>query len=152
MKIIRRYIECAVFVTVWMACGWIFRLSNQVYLLLGVQGLVFFQLAIARRPLPQLWVRDSRAFRLDRVGVALAAILTLLPVLTIVKQRDSWERLFPFIAAIIGAAPAAFALRATKHQTASTSFDRLRNGDHNRLRCFRGFCFARWSLASVWPA
>jgi membrane protease YdiL (CAAX protease family) len=107
----RRYIECGIFVAAWMACGWLFRPSNQVYLILGVPWLMFFQVAVARRPLPQLWVRPSRTFRLDRVGDAWVATLMLLPLLTIAKQRGSWDRMLPPILALIGAVPAAFALR-----------------------------------------
>jgi len=103
--------ECVVFVTAWMACGWIFRLSNQAYLTLGIPWLVFFQLMVARRPLPQLWVRDSGTFRLDRAGTAWASILMLLPVVVIVRQHSSWEPMLPVIWAVVGAVPAAFALR-----------------------------------------
>ncbi|HEY7089979.1 MAG TPA: CPBP family intramembrane glutamic endopeptidase [Tepidisphaeraceae bacterium] len=111
MNTTRRYFECGVFVAVWMAFGWLFRLSNQAYLILGVPWLLFFQVVVARRPLRQLWVRESGTFRLDRAGAALMAILMVLPVLTIAKQRDSWVRTLPPILALIGAVPAAFALR-----------------------------------------
>ncbi|HEY7087185.1 MAG TPA: type II CAAX endopeptidase family protein [Tepidisphaeraceae bacterium] len=111
MSTTRRYIECGVFVAVWMACGWLFHLSNQSYLILGIPWLMFFQLVVARRPLSQLWVRESGTFRLDRAGAALTGILMVLPVLAIAKQRDSWVRMLPPVLAVIGAAPAAFALR-----------------------------------------
>jgi membrane protease YdiL (CAAX protease family) len=110
----RRYVECGVFVAVWMACAWLFGLGNQAYLILGIPWLVLFQVAIARRPLAQLWVREAGTFRLDRAGAAWAAVLMSLPVLAIAKQRDawdSWDRMLPPVLAVIGAVPAAFALR-----------------------------------------
>jgi hypothetical protein len=111
MKITRRYVECFVFVAVWVTCGWLFRPSLIVYQLLGIPWLVFFQVAVARRPLPQLWVRDPGAFRLDRAGAAVTAILILVAVAAIVRQSHPWIRVVASVLAIIGAFPAAFALR-----------------------------------------
>jgi hypothetical protein len=107
----RRYIECFVFVAAWMAFGWIFHPSVLVYQMFGIPLLVLFQLVVARRSLSQLWVRKSEVFRLDRAGAVLSAVLMLPLVFAAVKHRDSWEQMFFYILAAIGAVPAAFALR-----------------------------------------
>ena len=116
MNTTRRYLECLLFVIVWVACGWLFRPSPQVYLFLGIPWLVFFQLAVARRPLSQLWARDAKALCLDRVSVAVVALFILVAVGALVKQHDYPDRVSAFVFAITGAIPAAFALRQQRGQ------------------------------------
>lgn len=116
MNITRRYLECALFVAIWMACGWWFHLNasrttHQIYLLLGIPLVILFQLAVARRPLRQLWVRESGTFRLDRMGGVLAVVLMLLPVVLTLMNRRSPVLTLSFLCSVIGAVPAAFALR-----------------------------------------
>lgn len=111
MNTARRYLECFLFVIVWVACGWLFRPSPQVYLFLGIPWLVFFQLAVARRPISQLWARDAKVLCLDRPSVAMAAVFILVAVGALVGQHDYPDRMAAFLFAITGAVPAAFALR-----------------------------------------
>lgn len=66
LTLLRRYAECAAFLLLWMAGGFYFKLSPVVFTLLGLPLVAIFQLAIARRPLAQLWVRDATSFNLDR--------------------------------------------------------------------------------------
>src|SRR5665213_46523 len=88
MRKMRRYIICAIFIAVWMACGWCLPQGTDYYLFLGIPLVVTFQLGIARRPLRELWVRDGGggAFRLDRTGVVLAVVLMLVPALNLMKN------------------------------------------------------------------
>jgi membrane protease YdiL (CAAX protease family) len=113
MKIMRRYTICAVFIVAWMACGWCLPHGTDLYLFLGIPLVVIFQLGIARRPLRQLWVRDGGggAFRLDRTGVILAVGLILVSALNLMKNWHSWKIELGFVFGIVGAIPAAFALR-----------------------------------------
>jgi hypothetical protein len=76
--------------------------------------MIIFQLAVARRPLQQLWVRDAGAFKLDGMGVVLVALLLVLPTFLLVRYRHSLgTHLFVF-PPMVGAVPAAFALRQQK--------------------------------------
>ena len=76
----RRYVESAAFIAVWMILGWLLRLDNPVYIILGVPLLVLFQLGVRRLPLRQLWVRDpERPLRMDRWGVVLALLFMATP-------------------------------------------------------------------------
>ncbi len=106
---IRRYIESAVFVLVWMACGSFFELGGPGYLLLGVPLVVIFQLLIARRPLHQLWVRESESFRTDLKTFLTALTLIGVPVLALFLQIRDYR--FMLMVVAVGAIPCAFALR-----------------------------------------
>lgn len=61
--VIRRYLECAIFVLLWMAAQVYLRLSPIEDQLIGIPLIVIFQLAVARRPLAQLWAFDAVKFR-----------------------------------------------------------------------------------------
>jgi hypothetical protein len=54
-----RYLQVLALVVVWIAIGFYFRVDANSYLLLGVPLTVVFQLAVARRRLSALWVRDA---------------------------------------------------------------------------------------------
>lgn len=58
----RRYLEVAGFVAVWMALGWALHLSGEAYLQLGIPLVLLFQLALRRQPLVRLWVTDDKAY------------------------------------------------------------------------------------------
>jgi hypothetical protein len=64
-----------------MICGWLFRLSTEAYLVLGVPLVALFQIAVRHRSLRELWVRDpEQPLRIDRLGWAIALILLIMPV------------------------------------------------------------------------
>ncbi|MBI2516613.1 MAG: CPBP family intramembrane metalloprotease [Opitutae bacterium] len=105
----RRYIECSIFVLVWMAAGSLFKLGGSGYLLLGVPLVVAFQLLIARRPLRQLWARDPGSFRMDFKTLLMALTLISVPVLALFFQVRQYGSMLVVIA--VGAIPCAFALR-----------------------------------------
>lgn len=80
-SLIRRYMEAAALIAVWMICGWLFRLSTPAYLVLGVPLVGLFQVFVRRRPLQELWVRDpGQPFRLDRLGWVMALALLVMPI------------------------------------------------------------------------
>jgi hypothetical protein len=100
------------FLAAWMSIGWAFRLDPNLYLLAGVPLTAAFQLAIARRPLRGLWVREAPPLRLDaRVGL-LAAGLAVLPFVGLARSLHSgWVVIGWYLCAILGAAAAAYAIR-----------------------------------------
>lgn len=105
---VRRYMECAVFVLVWMAGGSLFRLGGTGYLLLGVPLVAIFQVLVVRRPLAQLWIREAEQFQLDLRGILIAAALVLLPIGGLYFGR-SYGIMELVIA--VGAIPCAFAIQ-----------------------------------------
>lgn len=111
----RRLIEGAGLVVVWMALGYAFSGNDLVYLLMGVPLTIAFQLLVRQRPLRELWVRDATRFTLDKRGLVLAAVLVVAPAYygaRALPGANGWL-IGWYAAAIIGAAGAAFALRAT---------------------------------------
>jgi hypothetical protein len=111
----RRVIEGAGFVVVWMALGYAFSGNDLVYLLMGVPLTIAFQLLVRQRPLRELWVRDATRFTLDKRGLVLASLLVVAPVFygaRALPGASGWL-IGWYAAAIVGAAGAAFALRAT---------------------------------------
>ena len=111
----RRNIEAAAFVAVWMVAGYLLPISSNGYLLLGVPLTVIFQVVVRRRPLRQLYSSNPTRARLDRSGVMVAGVLALVPGWYAVKVLATGDRtlLGWHLAALAGAACAAFALRAT---------------------------------------
>jgi hypothetical protein len=113
--IVRRYAECTAFVLFWIACGFYLRLSPIAFQLLGLPLIAGFQLAIARRPLAQLWVRGAEKFHLDRRTLAVAGVLFLVCFVLLFSGRGRvaapnvrWQFSLLLAAAAL---PAAFALR-----------------------------------------
>lgn len=117
MSITRRCINCAAFTAVWMACAWLLGLRPVAYLILGVPLVAAFQLALNRRPIQQLWVRDAATFRLVRTDFILAVVLMVVPAYFLIEALSlhNWDRALLVVAGVAGAPCAAFALR---HQRA----------------------------------
>jgi membrane protease YdiL (CAAX protease family) len=109
----RNYVKVLVFVAVWMAIGWIFRLGVNAYLLFGVPLVVLFQLFVRRQPLAKLWVRDATSFRVGWVGIGRAALLIFIPgynLIVIALPRKLWILSLWYLCASVGTVFAAFAL------------------------------------------
>lgn len=111
----RRVLEGLGFIAVWVTLGYLFCPNDLTYLLLGVPLTIGFQTLVRRRPLRELWVRDATRFTLDRRGLVLAAVLVAAPAYYGVRALPGahWWLTGWYIAAIVGAVGAAFALRAT---------------------------------------
>ena len=111
----RRVLEGLGFVAVWVVLGYLFSCSDLTYLLMGVPLTVGFQCLVRRRPLRELWVRDSARSTLDRRGLVLAAVLVAAPAYYGVRALPGahWSLTGWYVAAVAGAVGAAFALRAT---------------------------------------
>jgi hypothetical protein len=102
-----------------IALGFLFQFDADAYLVMGVPITAAFQLLVSRRPLRALWVREAPPFRLDREGVAIAALLAVMPVVRIVRsvRADDWSGAVYGAVAIGGAVAAAYALRAMRRTT-----------------------------------
>jgi membrane protease YdiL (CAAX protease family) len=116
----RRYLEAAVFVAVWMLCGWLFRLEDNLYQFLGVPLLVLFQLGVRRRRLSELWLRDpEQPLRLDRWAVALALVFSVVPafVLTQMLSRVPWIESAYGLCVVAGSIAAGLTIRSQSVST-----------------------------------
>ena len=115
----RRVVEGVGFVAVWVGLGCLLPVTTEAYLLMGVPLTIAFQLLVRRRPLGELVVRDSRgqarASRPSRRDLAVTALLVLAPLawgLEAAARGDPWV-IGWYVSAVVGAAIAAYALRAT---------------------------------------
>jgi hypothetical protein len=110
----RRTVEAVAFVGVWVVAGYLLHLSSDAYLLLGIPLTIGFQLLVRRRPLRELFVRNTTQFSLGKRGLAMATGLALVPGHFAARAlADSdWTLFGWYLAAIAGAFAAAFALRA----------------------------------------
>jgi len=114
MNEIRRYLEPAVFVLLWMLAGWVFHLDAHVYLLLGVPLVAFFQLVVRRQGLQRLWARYAVNFRLDLPGAVIAVALMVVPGHFLIVEAlptRQWPIILWVVCCLAGAFFAAFALR-----------------------------------------
>ena len=111
----QRIIEGLAFVTIWVILGYLLPVSENGYLLLGIPLTIGFQKLVRRRPLRELWAGNTTRFALDKPGVGMAAVLAAVPAYyaTRALAASDWTLLGWYVAAIAGAAFAAFALRAS---------------------------------------
>ena len=114
----RRCAEAIAFVALWMAAGYLLPIDSNGYLLLGIPLTMVFQLFVRRRPLRELFAPASstaaNTVRWDGTALAMAAGLALLPAVYAVRAVASqdWVVAGWYLAAVVGAGCAAFALRA----------------------------------------
>jgi membrane protease YdiL (CAAX protease family) len=111
----RRAIEAVGFVAVWVVLGYALPVSSESYLLLGVPLTVWFQLFVRRRPLRELWVHDKATTTFGGRGILLAGTLALTPAYFGFQALDSgsWSLVGWWLAALVGAGSAAFAVRSS---------------------------------------
>jgi membrane protease YdiL (CAAX protease family) len=102
----------------WMALGWVLRTDANTYLLLGVPLVVVFQLAVARRPLTELWFAEGSTLVPPWWGWLISAGFMVWPLYELLTFRNpgSPVRLW-LCCAVIGAIPAGWSVaRATRDQ------------------------------------
>jgi membrane protease YdiL (CAAX protease family) len=108
------YLQCILFVGIWITLGFALKLEPNSYLLIGIPMMIAFQLFIRKKPIHQLWVRDGSDFHLDKGGILIAACLMIYPCIRIVSQvmKNEWGPAMLWnAAAMIGAVTAAYSLR-----------------------------------------
>jgi len=108
----RRYLLVFAVVAAWIVAGIAFHLGANAYLLLGVPLLLAFQLAIARRPVAELWFKRPSGAALPWWGWPVAAAFMLLPVYTLIHgwPRLDWPARLWMVCAAAGAVPLAYSL------------------------------------------
>ena len=86
---------------------------------LGIPLVIAFQLWVRRRPLRDLWVREGDAFRLDRRGRRIAALLVAYPLIAtaIFLVQGQWLNGMMAACAVPGAFAAAYAVRRQDTRT-----------------------------------
>lgn len=119
----RRIAEATAFIGLWVAAGYLLPVSTNGYLLLGIPLTVAFQVLVRRRPLRELFAAGTARFSLDRSGLALAASLAVVPAIFAIRAvpGGDWASTGWYLAATIGAAYAAFALRVSSVRDAIRS-------------------------------
>ncbi|WP_256796268.1 CPBP family intramembrane glutamic endopeptidase [Terrabacter sp. Ter38] len=109
----RRIAEAIGFVAVWMVAGFALHLPSNGYLLLGIPLTAAFQVLVRRRPLRELFAAGTDRFALIRQGMVVAAVLAATPAYYAGKAvlDGDWLTAGWYVAALIGAVAAGFALR-----------------------------------------
>jgi hypothetical protein len=100
-------------VALWMAAGWILRLSADAYLLLGIPLLIIFQARVARRPLLEVWFARPAHFSLPWWGWPTAAGFMIQPVHSLLTWKNpGMDVQLWLVCAALGAIPLAWSLAA----------------------------------------
>ena len=118
--LIRRWVDVLVFVGGWIAAGLLLEMSPQAYLVLGIPLTAGFQLFVRKRPIKDLWARGGPGLSLRTVSLKLAILLAIVPfvnlAVSLVKGQGIDYILF-YLAAIVGAGAAAYALGQFRRET-----------------------------------
>jgi membrane protease YdiL (CAAX protease family) len=117
-----RYVLTILFMVVYVSLGFILRLEAVAYLLIGIPFTVFFQLLVARRPLHNLWLRDSETFHLNKIGRTITFCFILFPIYKSIHLATH-DKLTPlnfgyYSAAILGAFGAGYCYSNLTKRTA----------------------------------
>jgi membrane protease YdiL (CAAX protease family) len=110
----RRVVEITAFVAVWVGLGELLDMNPNIYLVFGIPLTAGFQLYIARRPIHELWVRHADRFALTREDLMLAALLAIVPAISLVidLRNDGGLPIYLWdLVALCAAVPCAWALR-----------------------------------------
>jgi membrane protease YdiL (CAAX protease family) len=110
----RRILDAVTFVGVWVAAGYLLPLDSNGYLLLGIPLTVGFQVLVRRRPLRELFASGASRFSWGAKGLVLAAALAVVPGYYAARALTGGDAALIgwYLAAVVGALLAAFALRA----------------------------------------
>jgi membrane protease YdiL (CAAX protease family) len=108
-----RYLAVTLLLVLWIALGYLLRLDAIVYLILGVPLTLLFQLALRRRPLLALWVREVPPLRFGWLEAAIAIPLMFAPLasLAIAGIEQNWSRCVFALFALVGVVGAIYAVR-----------------------------------------
>ena len=118
--LIRRWVEVLVFVGGWIAAGLLLDMSPQAYLVFGIPLTAGFQLFVRKRPIKDLWVRGGQGLSLRTVSLKLAILLAIVPFVNLavsVVKGQGLDYILFYLAAIVGAGAAAYALGQFRRET-----------------------------------
>lgn len=98
----------------YIALGFVFGLSAEAYLLLGIPITIGFQLLVARRPLRALWLRDAPPVTFTvRSSMAIVVVAIAPAIVAVGGVRAGNAVLVAYgLAAMLGAVAAVYAVRA----------------------------------------
>jgi membrane protease YdiL (CAAX protease family) len=108
------YIQCIIFVGIWITLGFVLKLDPNSYLLTGIPLMLIFQVLIRKQPIHKMWVRDGSSFHLDKWGILLAVCFMIYPAKIMISliMLNKWNPATLWCgAAIIGALGAAYSFR-----------------------------------------
>jgi membrane protease YdiL (CAAX protease family) len=114
------YMQCILFVGIWITLGFVLNLDPNSYLLIGIPMMIAFQLFVRKKPVYQLWVRDGSSFQLDKLGILIAGCLMIYPCFRLVSQliNNEWgPGMLWNVAGIMGAVAAAYSIRQFRKET-----------------------------------
>jgi membrane protease YdiL (CAAX protease family) len=116
----RRCLVVTLFVGLWMALGFWFKLDANLYLLLGVPMTALFQIFVQRRPIRALWVRTASPPRFGVGWLLLAAALASLPIYESLAGWVfvGWVVIGWMACAILGAPAAVYCIQNINHRVA----------------------------------
>ncbi|MDE1976251.1 MAG: CPBP family intramembrane metalloprotease [Elusimicrobia bacterium] len=115
----RRCAESVLFIGVWVALGAALRLRANAYLLLGVPLTWAFQKFVRHEPVRALWVREAPRLRVEVRGLLWALALGAVPLWSLVSAARRGETAIALwcLAAVLGAAAAAYAVQSFRRDT-----------------------------------
>jgi len=118
--LVRRWVEVLAFVGGWIAAGLLLDMSPQAYLVFGIPLTAGFQLFVRKRPIKDLWVRGGPGLSLRTVSLKLAILLAIVPFVNLavsVVKGQGLDYILFYLAAIVGAGAAAYALGQFRRET-----------------------------------
>ncbi len=118
--LVRRWVEGLAFVGGWIAAGLLLDMSPQAYLVFGIPLTAGFQLFVRKRPIKELWVRGGPGLSLRTVSLKLAILLAIVPFVNLavsVVKGQGLDYILFYLAAIVGAGAAAYALGQFRRET-----------------------------------
>jgi membrane protease YdiL (CAAX protease family) len=102
-----RYIQTLVFVAVYIALGFIFKLGTLSYLVIGIPLTLLFQLLVVKKPLHQLWLRDETSFNFNRKAWFISVCFLVFPVYRLIdlieKNQITADKALYYLACMLGA-------------------------------------------------
>ena len=115
----RRWSEAVALLAIWLAAGFVLRLGDAGYLLLGIPLSVAFQLLVRREPLRAAWVRSAPSLILDRYLVVAATLFAIAPSVSLYfnVRSHAWMAASWSLVGVGGALGAAYAVRHARRET-----------------------------------
>lgn len=120
-----KYAEVSIFVILYIAIGFIFKLDVNQYLLIGVPLGLTFQLFIRKKSIHSAWVRTDESFVFNKIALLYSIVFSIYPTYKIIKlcSQESFTItiLLYNICILVGAFAYGYALSKMTKKTAKDS-------------------------------
>lgn len=117
-----KYIQITLFVAIYIALGFLLKLTPNEYLLLGIPLGLLFQLLVRKKTIHQAWVRTDEPFRLTKNAWIYAALLSIYPSIKLIKMLTkspfSLSSLLYNVCVLVGAVGCGYAISKLTKKTA----------------------------------